>query len=419
MPDNYKDDFKSVLIKKIAKNSNTYKIGNIGSKIYFRKSSKSFKLWLDFLFYQLKEACKKRKLVVWTNIYTPSELLYALDLMPIYPELISGVLASVGLASYFIETAESKFYTTDLCSFYRIATGLTLKDWFPKPDLIISSSQLCDGSTKFFHNVSKYYNCGHYLIDTPYYDNLNSQKYLISQLKEIAHKIAEITGKQLDNKRLNYAFDLSNQTREYIIKISKLRENIPSPLSGWDAMAYILYMFFSSLGTERGWEFYRTLYQEIKEKVDQGIGAIKEERHRILWLHQIRPYYQNEIMQNLRENRAVISFEEVSYVYWSVLDPQRPWESLAQKITSNFGIGPIERRIKTVYDLVKRYKVDGVIHFSQRGCRQSCGGAYIIKDFLQKKGVPMLIMDGDGADYRNYSKGQTRTRIEAFLEMLS
>ena len=419
MPDNHKDNFKSTLIKKIAKNSNTYKIGNIGSKIYFRKSSKSFKLWLDFLFYQLKEACKKRKLVVWTNIYTPSELLYALDLMPIYPELISGVLASVGLASYFIETAESKFYTTDLCSFYRIATGLTLKDWFPKPDLIISSSQLCDGSTKFFHNVSKYYNCGHYLIDTPYYDNLNSQKYLISQLKEIAHKIAEITGKQLDNKRLNYAFDLSNQTREYIIKISKLRENIPSPLSGWDAMAYILYMFFSSLGTERGWEFYRTLYQEIKEKVDQGIGAIKEERHRILWLHQIRPYYQNEIMQNLRENRAVISFEEVSYVYWSVLDPQRPWESLAQKITSNFGIGPIERRIKTVYDLVKRYKIDGVIHFSQRGCRQSCGGAYIIKDFLQKKGVPMLIMDGDGADSRNYSKGQTRTRIEAFLEMLS
>jgi len=419
LPDNYNDDFKSVLIKKIAKNSNTYKIGNIGSKIYFRKSSKSFKLWLDFLFYQLKEACKKRKLVVWTNIYTPSELLYALDLIPIYPELISGVLASVGLASYFIETAESKFYTTDLCSFYRVATGLTLKDWFPKPDLIISSSQLCDGSTKFFHNVSKYYNCGHYLIDTPYYDNLNSQKYLISQLKEIAHKIAEITGKQLNNEGLNHTFDLSNRTREYIIKISKLRENIPSPLSGWDAMAYILYMFFSSLGTERGWEFYRTLYQEVKEKVDQGIGAIKEERHRILWLHQIRPYYQNEIIQNLKENRAVISFEEVSYVYWSVLDPQRPWESLAQKITSNFGIGPIERRIKTVYDLVKRYKVDGVIHFSQRGCRQSCGGAYIIKDFLQKKGVPMLIMDGDGADSRNYSKGQTRTRIEAFLEMLS
>lgn len=419
MPDNFGDDFKSTLIKKIAENSNTYKLGNVGSKIYFRESSKSFKLWLDFLFYQLKEACKKRKLVVWTNIYTPSELLYALDLIPVYPELISGVLASVGLASYFIETAESKFYTTDLCSFYRVATGLILKDWFPKPDLIISSSQLCDGSTKFFHNISKYCHCEHYLIDTPYCDDSNSREYLVNQLKEIADKISKMSGQQLNTEKINRTFDLSNQTRGYIIKLNEFRENAPSPLSGWDAMAYILYMFFSSSGAERGLEFYRTLHQEVKKKVDNRLGVLKEEKYRILWLHQIRPYYQNEIIQNLQENKAVISFEEVSHLYWPVLDSQRPWESLAQKMTSNFGIGPIERRMKMVYDLVKKYKIDGVIHFSQRGCRQSCGGAYIIKDFLQEKGIPMLILDGDGADSRNYSKGQTRTRIEAFLEMFS
>lgn len=419
MPDNFDDDLKSTLIKKIAENSNTYKLGNVGSKIYFRKSSKSFKLWLDFLFYQLKEACKKRKLVVWTNIYTPSELLYALDLIPIYPELISGVLASVGLAGYLIETAESKFYAADLCSFYRVAAGLILKDWFPKPDLIISSSQLCDGSTKFFHNISKYYHCEHYLIDTPYYDDSNSRRYLVAQLKEIADKIGKMSGQQLNTEKINRTFDLSNQTRGYIIKLNEFRENSPSPLSGWDAMAYILYMFFSSSGTERGLKFYRTLYQEVKEKVDNRLGVLREEKYRILWLHQIRPYYQNEIIQNLQENKAVISFEEVSHLYWPVLDSQRPWESLAQKMTSNFGIGPIERRMKMVYDLVKKYKIDGVIHFSQRGCRQSCGGAYIIKDFLQEKGIPMLILDGDGADVRNYARGQTRTRIEAFLEMLS
>ncbi|GAI06087.1 unnamed protein product [marine sediment metagenome] len=96
---NLKNDSNSTLIKKIAKNSNTYNIINAGSRLYFRKSPKSFRMWLDFLFYQLKEACKKRKPVVWTNIYTPSELFYALDLFPIYPEVISGVLASIGIAN--------------------------------------------------------------------------------------------------------------------------------------------------------------------------------------------------------------------------------------------------------------------------------------------------------------------------------
>jgi benzoyl-CoA reductase/2-hydroxyglutaryl-CoA dehydratase subunit BcrC/BadD/HgdB len=30
----------------------------------------------------------------------------------------------------------------------------------------------------------------------------------------------------------------------------------------------------------------------------------------------------------------------------------------------------------------------------------------------------MLILDGDGIDSRNYSEGQTKTRLEAFLEII-
>lgn len=39
----------------------------------------------------------------------------------------------------------------------------------------------------------------------------------------------------------------------------------------------------------------------------------------------------------------------------------------------------------------------------------------MIKDALQKKGVPMLIFDGDCVDARNYSEGQARTRLEGFI----
>ena len=64
------------------------------------------------------------------------------------------------------------------------------------------------------------------------------------------------------------------------------------------------------------------------------------------------------------------------------------------------------------------YKIDGVIHFSHWGCRQSCGGEYVIRDLMRKRGVPMLILNGDGADSRNYSGEQTKLRLDAFLEML-
>jgi len=58
----------------------------------------------------------------------------------------------------------------------------------------------------------------------------------------------------------------------------------------------------------------------------------------------------------------------------------------------NINLGPIERRLNAVRDMVSRYKIDGIIHFSQWGCRQSSGGAYILR--------------------------QTKTRIQAFLEIL-
>jgi benzoyl-CoA reductase/2-hydroxyglutaryl-CoA dehydratase subunit BcrC/BadD/HgdB len=37
---------------------------------------------------------------------------------------------------------------------------------------------------------------------------------------------------------------------------------------------------------------------------------------------------------------------------------------------------------------------------------------------MRKKGIPMLVLSGDGADCRNYSEEQTKIRLDAFLEML-
>ena len=37
---------------------------------------------------------------------------------------------------------------------------------------------------------------------------------------------------------------------------------------------------------------------------------------------------------------------------------------------------------------------------------------------MRKRGIPMLVLDGDALDRRNSHDGQIRTRLEAFLEMI-
>ena len=89
-----------------------------------------------------------------------------------------------------------------------------------------------------------------------------------------------------------------------------------------------------------------------------------------------------------------------------------------EKVISNPGGGQLERRSNLALELVGNYSINGVIHFSHWGCRQSCGGEYVIRDLMRKKGVPMLILSGDGVDSCNYSGEQTKLRLDAFLEML-
>ena len=61
---------------------------------------------------------------------------------------------------------------------------------------------------------------------------------------------------------------------------------------------------------------------------------------------------------------------------------------------------------------------DAVIHFCHWGCKQSARGVMLLKEEMRKRGVPMLILDGDAMDRRNSHDGQIKTRLEAFLELL-
>ncbi|MFH1646328.1 MAG: 2-hydroxyacyl-CoA dehydratase family protein [Chloroflexota bacterium] len=411
--------FHPAVAHRVLRRPLTYELlARLGKNAYSRQNKRAQGIWFDFTSREMKAALRRENLVVWANAFFPFELLHALGVSPVHPETIAALAARLGLSRQAISCAEAGGYSSDICSFYRCATGLNMENLLPPPDLVISASYLCDGAVKFFHNIARYYGCDYFLLDVPYHDTENARKYLAGQLEELAGIIAARQGKRFDPDRLTGALELSNQAREYFSKTNELRRASPSPLSGDDAISYVLDMQFFGPGSRAGADFFKALYEEVKTNVDNGYGPVMPEKLRLLWLHYIRPYYPNEVMGYLEEAGASICFGEANYVYWEPLDVAKPFESLAAMVLANPSGGPLERRAGLALELAEKYNVDGVIHFSHWGCRQSCGGEYVIRDLMKKKGVPMLILDGDGADSRNYSKEQTRLRLEAFLEML-
>jgi benzoyl-CoA reductase/2-hydroxyglutaryl-CoA dehydratase subunit BcrC/BadD/HgdB len=78
-----------------------------------------------------------------------------------------------------------------------------------------------------------------------------------------------------------------------------------------------------------------------------------------------------------------------------------------------FGDQP--RRAQLVKDLVKEFKVVGVIGERLVFCDIWAGEIYMLDDDLKEAGIPLLKLD---REYIMAGAGQVRTRVQAFIESM-
>lgn len=381
------------------------------------EKNQAFRIWVRFILDITAKAYARRGPVIWMNVFSPLELCYGFGGIPFLPEIISAIVTYLNQSKGYIEKS-AEGLSTDLCSFYRCVYGLIAEGFLPEPDLIISSSHVCDGANKFFNLMANKYKCPHLFLDIPYRDGKSERRYLREQLSDLIHDGEKLLRRRFSMRRLSRAILYSARARTFMKEANRLRTIGPAPISGSEGCSYIAGMNFYSPGTRWGEKFFRALCDYLVGMVSSGRGYLKRERYRVLWLHQIRPYYNNDIFETLSNRGVSVCFEEPNFIYWRPPDHERPIDSIVDKLLLNPWAGPIQRRIDAVEKMIEDYRVDGVIHFSHWGCRQSCGGAPIIGDWLKERGIPYLILHGDGADPSSYSPGQTRTRLEAFVEML-
>ncbi len=378
-----------------------------------RATQRMTEMVLDFY----HEVVKRNKPYVLTTIWAPSEILYALDIIPICVESTATTLAGFGLSDEFLGIAEKNFHTPETCSILRCGVGAVIDKLFPQPSAVIAATHLCDAGAKVNSTASRVYGCPYFLIDVPQERGEEAVSYVAKQLEEMAHGLSEITGRKLNKQKLAQAIELSNQARKYALRVNELRQAVPSPMRGSEALAY-LYMVALGFGSKEAVDIYRSMAKELEKRVAKKFTPIGEEKYRLLWLH-VRPYFRNRLFHYLeKEKKASVAFEEINHIYWDELDPEQPFKSVAQRLVLNSANGPIDSYTDILIDLARKYKVDGVLHYAHWGCRWNYGRLRVIKDAFQKKGIPFVSIDCDSVSSQNYFEGQLNSRIDTFLDML-
>lgn len=364
------------------------------------------------------QALQGEKPMVLTAIWAPSEILYALDLIPINLETTAASLANLKLSDQFLAVAEKNFHPPETCSILRCAVGAVLDELFPQPAAVIATSHLCDAGAKMIYMASKVYGCPYFLIDVPHDGGEEAIAYVAQQLAEMASELSQITGHKLDREKLAQAVHLSNQARHYALEANELRQAVPSPMRGSEALGY-LYLIGIGFGSKQALEIYRSMAEELKKHTTRKYSPLGEEKYRLLWLH-VKPYFQNRFFHYLEKERQVaIAFEEMNYIAWPELDPSQPFKSVARRLIFNLANRNLAFYTKTLLDLAHQYKVDGVIHYAHWGCRWNYGRTRIIKEAFQKKGIPFITIDCDSVSERNFFEGQLINQLDSFLDMLA
>ena len=93
--------------------------------------------------------------------------------------------------------------------------------------------------------------------------------------------------------------------------------------------------------------------------------------------------------------------------------------ALARAYTTVFLNQDVEARAQEMVRLVEDYRVDGVVMHHNRSCKPYSGVQPVLARLLAERGIPVLMVEADMADPRQYGEENTRNRVEAFLEQLS
>lgn len=362
---------------------------------------------------------KPGEILAWSNSYHPTTIYSAFDNLVVFP--MTGYSyymgAKRGVAKY-IEIAESAGFSVDVCSSIRAEVGVALSGELPKPDLLITNSEVCDGYGAY-QFVAEKYGIPIFKIDTPYDEGQAAEEYLVKEYHNLIEFLSGLTGEKMDLKKLDRIFREDLEAAEYNREINYFRKNIPTPMKGRDGMR--LMGGGQNRGSGDAIPYLKALVEELREKVKKGDGAVPEEKYRLLWC-QTPPFYVDLTTWMEEKYGAVVAFNDPhKEVWWEPgrYDGVPVLEAMAHQYITDPWNGPSERRVSALTANAVDYSVDGAVHFSQWGCRVSAGHAQMLAERLDKEvGIPTLILEGDYMDFRNYSDDQVKSRLSAFLEML-
>lgn len=379
--------------------------------------------------YYLARHVKGAKPVAWVTSGAPVELIRAFGYYTIYPENHGALCGAQKMGPQLCEAAEEQGFSPDLCSYARCDLGhffsrKTPAGRLPRPDLLFCSNNICQTVLYWYKVLAHYLKIPLVLFDAPFrFEEFSSADidYMSRQVQEMIPELEKASGRRFDEAELKRITEMSRDTSMLWGQCLETMQARPAPMTIFDAFVHLAPVV-SLRGLPVSLEYYKILRGELEERVAQGIGALRNEKLRLMW-DNIAIWYKVRDFANLFASHGM-NFVAATYTNaWAetiqYLDTDDPFVSVAQTYGRVILNNNLEHRLNLMSQMIQDYSVDGLVLHSARSCKPYSVGQYDLKRLLsQRLGIPAVVIEADITDFRMFSEEQAATRLEAFFEAL-
>lgn len=348
-------------------------------------------------------------------VMVPPEIIYAQGAMPV--KLCSGSFTAFGVGD---DTAPR-----DACPLVKAVMGFETIDHMPvyQNCALMAIPATCDCKKKLAGWLSE--RRPTVLLHVPANRNRDEDmERFVQELYRFSEHLTNVTGVMLTYENLSSACRMIAEAQMQLSHFIALRRKHPLLIRGTFSMAMmnaLSYTWLPDWTKEVG-----VLCDELEGLAERGEMAVRENRPRIL-LTGSPVVFPNFKLPLLIENMGgLLAADETCMGERGFYDPPAIVDhtldgmlrALANRATRPCSCPTFvdnRRRIYRVRQLIKDYRIQGVIYHVLRGCLVYDYEYLVFEEEMGKLGIPIIRVE---TDYNEEDVEQLRIRVEAFIELI-
>jgi len=347
-------------------------------------------------------------------VYVPDEIVFAAN----------GIATGLCGGSQFWVPGGEKVLPTNTCALIKASVGARLErtcPFFRIADIYVGETT-CDGKKKAWEILAE--DVPVHIMDMPQMKRPQDTAKWTEEIKIFKDKVEEVTGNEVTAEKLSEAIKLINNKRKALARLYELRKEKNIPISGKDVLLISQIAFYDD--PTRFTQMTNKLCDELDERVKNNISVFPEGTKRIMITGTPMAIPNWKMHHIVETSGGAVVVEEActgTRYFENLVDESKDTmdeqiAALADRYLKNncACFTPNTGRIDDILRLAKEYKVDGIIDVNLKFCNLYDTEGYFVEKALKEAGIPVL---GIETDYTDQDAEQLRTRVGAFIEMLS